>query len=82
MWTHAKQMEFERADLSRNNQWFTDNWVLYEDEMVCHALMTFPIFEWEGFRAWLKHCHIGHAQQIEQIFSIEATKYVSNLNGV
>ena len=80
MWTDAKQMEFERADLLKNNQWFTDNWALYQDEMVCHALMTFSVFEWEGFRAWLRDCYYGHAQQLYHIFCMEARKH--NLDDV
>lgn len=50
---HAVQIAFERADLCDDRQWFQDNWSIWQEEMVTHALASYPIFEWAAFRAWL-----------------------------
>jgi len=68
MWSHEKQMEFERAKLAEDKEWFSANWPLYQEEMAGHALMTFPVFQWNGFRAWLKNCLVGRAQELYQAF--------------
>lgn len=48
------QMAFERAELAANNDWFKKAWPVYSQGMGGHALMSYPVFEWINFRAWLK----------------------------
>lgn len=47
------QMEFERADLAGDDEWFKTHWPVYSQPMGQHAMLSFPIFKWENFRAWL-----------------------------
>ena len=50
---HDVQIAFERADLSSDRQWFQDHWNTWQEQMVMHALASYPVFEWAAFRAWL-----------------------------
>ena len=51
---HEVQLAFERADLSSDRQWLRDNWVTWREQMLTHALASYPIFKWTAFRAWLE----------------------------
>ena len=51
---HEVQMAFEQADLSEDLQWLRDNWTTWREQMITHALASYPIFEWRAFRAWLQ----------------------------
>jgi len=62
------QIEFERADLNEDKEWFASHWPHYEEPMSRHALGTFSAFEWQGFRSWLKTCNVGRAQELYRLF--------------
>ena len=51
---HDVQLAFERADLNTDRQWLQDNWVTWREQMITHALASYPIFEWTAFRTWLE----------------------------
>ena len=71
-------MDFERADLNEDDEWFEVHWPVYEREMSGHALASFPTFQWKGFRSWLKTCNVGRAQELYQTFEKMAAKHRQN----
>ena len=50
---HKVQIAFENADLELNHAWFALHWPIYSQAMGAHALMSYPVFEWNGFKQWL-----------------------------
>lgn len=69
VWTHDMQMAFERADLNEEEDWFASHFGRYEQEMAAHALASFPVFQWRGFRAWLgRNRHLGRAGELCDLF--------------
>ena len=53
MMPHKIQIEFEKADLKNDEDWFVNHWDSYKFGMVYHALASFGAFFWTHFRHWL-----------------------------
>lgn len=53
-WNSKKQEDFERADASQDEAWFSANWPMYAEKMADHAIESFPTMQWKCFRKWLK----------------------------
>ena len=51
---HEVQIAFEKADLESDHAWFKQHWPIYSQPMGGHVLMSFPVFQWNGFRKWLQ----------------------------
>ena len=53
---HHEMIEFEKADLQEERGYavFEKLWGAKSKAMVAHALASYGIFQWNGFRAWLK----------------------------
>jgi len=65
---HAIPMDFERADLCHDRQWFQYKWGSWPEEMVTHALAICPVFVWATFRAWLANYKRGDWATLQQQF--------------
>ena len=48
------QIDFEKADLLGNEEFFSKNWSSYKYGLVYHALASFGTLFWTKFRHWLK----------------------------
>ena len=53
-WSMKVQIEFEKADMSNNTDYFKKNWEEYHIQFAVHSLATNGAFEWVNFRSWLR----------------------------
>jgi len=45
-------IEFERADLKNDIEWFEKNYEMNKGKLNKHFQMTYGVFEWKNFIAW------------------------------
>ena len=45
-------IQFEKADLKNDTEWFDQNYLKYKEFNDHHFKMTYPLFKWDNFIAW------------------------------
>ena len=53
-WPMEVQIQFEKADMANNTDYFKKNWDQYHEQFASHALITNGVSEWKNFHAWLE----------------------------
>ena len=53
-WPMEVQIQFEKADMANNTDYFKKNWDQYHEQFASHSLATNGVFEWNNFRRWLR----------------------------
>ena len=46
-----KHIDFERADMNNDIEWFKENYLKYKNEILLHKLST--IYDYPNFDKWL-----------------------------
>ena len=53
-WPMEVQIQFEKADMTDNTDYFKKNWEEYHVQFAAHSLTSNGVFEWDNFRRWLR----------------------------
>ena len=53
-WPMEVQIQFEKADMANNTDYFKNNSEGYHAQFAAHSLAMNGVFEWDNFRRWLR----------------------------
>ena len=53
-WPRRVQIEFEKADMVNDTEYFKKNCSEYHAQFAAHAIVTKCVFEWTNFHGWLQ----------------------------